>query len=639
MAYTISPRREDKFVFLFVGEHPTSIDCRKDVQNLYETLTTWYNYLPGNISVVYGGTAPSIPATHVSSLASLQTQFTNFATMAKGAIGGAPTKKGIIHLYFTGAGAFESLTIEGSAVLSKSDLQTMMITEYPDTDPYYLHLFMQQDQGRSFSDMLVIPEGAGIFPCTGPNAGTASGSNFTLDFVNALKFYLNASSLFADQVPGTGETDMEDYHISLAQAVLHAGGTMGSEYIARPATMNAHYLGIPQFLVRDGSPYWESPDIKLTHAPGDEAQIVAAGFNPDDYYIHYAADPNGKYNFVNVTTRNYGTHPVRIFQTGVKIFESGPSGSEPNEIKTNNLQVTSVQKILIPIPDPNAGAFPAAPAGDLLNVVTTTWSSGDNLIFPLTTHRCIRAKVGLLVTSAQLDDWANLLSTDQLNEAQRNLDCFSKSTRQGEYQVYNPFRQPVEIYMPIPGILEKVKDLISCSVKERKGKEWIVSEPKILKKTEFIRFKLKAGEIRRLRIRIESVKEQEGMKEIRVPFEFLIATPIKGSRFHDHAFKEFREMKSFGGLTLVISSNHAQVNGLVTDAKGKGVPGAEVLLASADGMREWKTTTEENGAFILKAVSNGLYGLTASKGKKQSFPVDVFVSKKNEKNKVKIVLV
>jgi hypothetical protein len=640
MPLNISPDRDDKFAFLFAGGTNPLIDCNKDVQNMYETLTTYYNYLPGNIHVYYGGAAaPVVPgATPVTDLAGFQTAFSTFATAATGGIGLLPAKKGIIFLYFTGIGTSGSYTITGSVTIIPADLETM-INIFNDSDSYYLHVFMQQDFGRSFQGMSFAPEGAGIFPCLGANTGSTSGSDFTLAFTRALQFSFNGTLYADEQDPGETIADIEPYHISLAQAAVHAGGVMDYEYLARPLTGSPHYLGTPKFLVRDGSPsWWESPDIYLTHSAADTQAIVDAFLNPLDYYVHRLSDIHGKYNFVNVTTRNFGTHPVRFLQTGVKIFESGPSGSEPVQIKDNELKVGSVQNVLIPIPDPDAASFPAAPGGDLVYESTTTWSALDPLEFPLATHRCVRAKVGLQVSLADLNDWANLLSADYRNEAQRNLDVFSLSERRSEYQLFNPFRHPVELIMPVPAVLEEMQKVLKYSIKEFRGKDWTPVEPKIRKKTEYLRFKLEPGETRKFRLKFSILKEVEGRKEIRIPFEFLIKPEIKGSKFREHKFSDFKDLKSFGGFTLLVRSNHADVNGVVQDPKGKGLAGIPVNLHSADRSREWSVSTAENGSFRLEDIPTGLYGIVAGKGKKQSFPVDIFVTKKNEKNKVKIVI-
>jgi hypothetical protein len=54
---TITYRSEDKYAFLFSG--PTTDRFLKDLENVFQTLTEYYNYPPGNITVVLGST-PSV---------------------------------------------------------------------------------------------------------------------------------------------------------------------------------------------------------------------------------------------------------------------------------------------------------------------------------------------------------------------------------------------------------------------------------------------------------------------------------------------------------------------------------------------------------------------------------------------------
>lgn len=648
MALTISHKREDKYAFLFAGDFSGSIDNNKDVENLYGTLTQYYNYKPSNIRVVYGGTIPPVAgAVQALTNTALQTEILNFITLAKTGIGASPTLKGIVLFYFTGLGVqvppvSGKLLISGAEYLLPLELQDLININLNSTTDYYVHLIMQQDYGLAFkNDIILNHAGADIYPCAAANAGGALGSNFTAAFCNALRFYKNASG-FADEII-TGEGSPEPFHISLAQACVFAGGAIGTNYFGRPDNTIPYYLGTPSFLVRDGSPWWESPDIFLTHptTPIDiAAEITAAGHNPDDYYAFAQTIPAGNYNYVNVNTRNFGTHPVRFFQTGIKLYESGVAGGEPVYIKGNDLvDESAVQKILIPIPDPSA-AFPPAPGGDLLNVVTTTWSTTDPVDFPHTTHRCIRAKVNLSVVTSELDDWTKLLDAEVLNEAQRNIDVEILSKRTTEYQIYNPFQHKANYVLPVPEALLKHQDELKwVFLESRKEQAWNKSEMHDLKGVSYFHFDLGPKEKIKIRIELTTVKEFDAKNEIRIPFEFLISMKgFKAQKPRKHAFHVFHDWISAGGFTLVVKGGHSALAGIVQDVNGKGVAGASVTIQSPEGFMRETCNTDEKGFFSFKSVPNGIYAMQATAGNRKSRFLDVFVSPKNAGRKIILLI-
>lgn len=160
----------------------------------------------------------------------------------------------------------------------------------------------------------------------------------------------------------------------------------------------AQYAGLPSFLIRDGSIWWESPDIYLTHPNHPEP--------PGDLYIPDALGAVAPFNnTITVDVRNVGTHPVRKYSLGFELFKTG--------IGTTNDQNTILDKtptggLLLPIDPAHVGT-----AADLKDV------TGWNTPFTVgTTHECIRVEAKLL--SSSIDFSWNIVANDF--EGQRNTD-------------------------------------------------------------------------------------------------------------------------------------------------------------------------------------------------------------------------
>ena len=96
--------------------------------------------------------------------------------------------------------------------------------------------------------------------------------------------------------------------------VMGFGGLSTPGYVG---SGGQQYLGLAEFLIRDGSPsWWESPDIYLTHP--NHGYLP-----PGDLYIPDLAMAVPPYNnTINVVVRNVGTHPVRAYSLGIELFKS-----------------------------------------------------------------------------------------------------------------------------------------------------------------------------------------------------------------------------------------------------------------------------------------------------------------------------
>src|SRR5262249_17795325 len=72
------------------------------------------------------------------------------------------------------------------------------------------------------------------------------------------------------------------------------------------------------------------------------------------------------------------------------------------------------------------------------------------------------------------------------------------------------------------------------------------------------------------------------------------------------------------GLQLTVVTAHAQVsaasiNGAARDATGAVVPGSTVLLRNTETGVETRTTTNEQGVYVIQSILPGNYTLEASK--------------------------
>src|SRR5215207_5536362 len=74
-------------------------------------------------------------------------------------------------------------------------------------------------------------------------------------------------------------------------------------------------------------------------------------------------------------------------------------------------------------------------------------------------------------------------------------------------------------------------------------------------------------------------------------------------------------MKWFGLLLLLApvclaQTGTAKIQGTVADASGAVVPGATVIALHTDTARQYTTTTNEAGLYLLPGVQNGQYVIT-----------------------------
>jgi hypothetical protein len=649
---SISSKREEKFAFLFAGPQEASpINFIKDLENMYNTLTTYYNYDPANVVAAYGGTViPAITgAVSVADSADLQLKLNAFVAMVDSFVtikllGTANFNRSVVMLYFTGQGSSDSLKVSADSINS-SDLASCL--GFGNAGYYDVNLIMQQAFAVSFQTninaYLNSISGANLFVCGAANTGSASGSEYTDQFTRALQFEALSSGAFADQGV-TGESTPVQLQISLLQAhnfVNTKLGTSYSNYFARNGVITPFYLGVPEFLIQDSPTpaWWESEDIFLTHPDYITIQLTY----PDDYYAYFATtDPlgTGNYNYINIRVRNYGTHPVRQFDVGAILYATGPSGSGSTVIATNTLKdISHVQQILLPIPVPSK-PFPSTLPSYALNCMydaLTTWQNNE-IRFDSAFHRCMRAKALLYgLVDMDLTNWTNIDGVN--NEGQRNLDVTILSSRSKVYKVYNPFLIEKSFYLILSKKLIENEKKISWKFSYlEEGTEFKECRIREKDNIHYIEFKVSPYSTTLFKVLVTNLMKEEIKGEIRIPFEFLTALPDNGvMRAHKYE-KQFPETGSFGGFTMLLSGGHSKVQGITQLSNGKPAGGYKVMIYSQDLEIKADTLSKADGSFVFENLAYGIYSVVAIKEKKKSFPKDIIVSPKSAKEKVQLVI-
>jgi len=92
------------------------------------------------------------------------------------------------------------------------------------------------------------------------------------------------------------------------------------------------------------------------------------------------------------------------------------------------------------------------------------------------------------------------------------------------------------------------------------------------------------------------------------------------------------DMSAGGPLQVVISAAAAQVDAVILDKDGKGVPGAVVAVVPKDGGNTMVMTSDDNGILSVKGLKPGDYKLVAWEDVEQGAPQDPEFIKQFEKD-------
>ncbi len=651
--------REDKYAFLFAGTSSGILSDRYriDLENFYQTLIDYYNYPASNIYIVQGanafsGTFPGLNPTHmltVSTRAEFESDFISFAesliaTYKEPDPGGDPLKyiinPGAANLtvvaYFTGestdSGATAKMVIKGAETADIDQLSTLFQTPYVfmvNTNPSYLgqcqfNVIVDQNSAFDFSGTMTGgSSGIGMlnnysfsYSCGTGGASLGddiNGSTFTKSLVAGLRQNeVLITGKFADELdPGCAKLQ-----ITLNGAVEYAKIKSSDLTYGNINVGDAYkYLGCPDFMIRDGAPYWwESPDIFLHH-PNHPAKADSDLYVPDDLS---ASSPFN--NIINVKVRNIGTHPVRSYAIFIELFRSGLGYMNNKLHESNHMPVGGILK---PVQKTNIDT-----ASDVFD--RYEW---DTPFYMGVTHECIRAEAQLEDTL--IDEAWDVTVNDF--EAQRNTDVsgdppapegsdlrklpgnrFRGITRH-MYFIQNPFKETHQFLVAFPFDYKKHLRVIKMNwlTYGRGNREEKIKLIDIDKKTKGFLFTLKKDESKPVIFEFGFRYDTKLPKIFRIPLEILVDR-IHGQKTRKPIHKALHDkFAAIAGLTVVLERAVAHLAGTVLEKNGKPVAHATIHLSSINGLQKETFKTGRNGKFYLEAINPDIYKIEIqSEGKK-----------------------
>jgi hypothetical protein len=660
MTTTSSPN--DKYAFLFTG--PTEPRFVTDLENVAQTLVEYYNYPPANIMVVLGSPLSPMPGfseapvTNITSEAELATALSDFAAMAAGA------DKTTL-LYFTGggvappAGTSDSrLIITGGTTPASVDAAWLK-PKLNALSPSHVNVVMQQSFAGGFRAAFGPPawtvtewyftyacqaneESYGDFP-------VVKGSFFTHAWTRALQFgtlpvgtpgagqfadQLGTAPVFPPRLVSLSEARAFATHIHDYADGMDVFSTPGYH---GPSPIVAQHLGKPAFLIRDGTPWYESPDIYLTH-PNHPVP-------PGDLYIPDPLGATDPYNnTINVVVRNIGTHPVRAYALHVELFHTGGGR-------------TSVAH----------DADPVVPSGDILHPgillpmdlaeVGTSADKTDtyewNTIFVETsTQHCVKAEAALL--AGDIDVAWSVIAKDA--EAQRNIDVMTIAPLSAGLPPFPGLRGVKEHIFGLLNYLEEDYNFFLALPKEFRefqeefGLGWFAmpegpegeriplkmrDEPLPLPHIYF--GQINPGERTQFLLRVELSPEMAIKEGIKLPFEIWVegdwpqdARPL----MYD---VDLPGIAPIAGFTVVLETGASTLRGTVLDPKGKPFPEAKVYLRTVNNLQGAEAWTDGDGYFAFPDINPDVYQVWAEGGERRS-EVQTVVLLSDQKEEVELYL-
>lgn len=623
---TITSRPQDKFAFLFSG--PTLPRFMKDLENVYTVLINYYHYLPANVHVVLGSAPASLPAfafTTVASPAALQMALDAFASGASGpvVVPGVDGNATTALLYFTGGGdnstGTAKLVVDGALAGPGNTVNAAWLTARLSMfTGCHVNVVMQQSFAGGFSGVfgpLVAMPGWSFTSACGATqqapGNNTEGSFFTYGWCKALRHEMLPAGTpdvgsYADTL-GAG-TDATDHLISTAEAMdfgkqIH--DVLGFSAFATPAVSTSgapQHLGRPKFLVRDGTPWWESPDIYLTH-PNHPA--VPAG----DDYIPDAVGATAPYNnTITTVVRNLGTHPVRRYSLGVELF------------KTGTVPPTDQHTVSDKVPD--AGLLMPIDAAAIGTPADRTDIAEWNTPFTIgTTHECIKAEAKLL--ASDVDYTWDIVARDF--EGQRNTDQMAlapmtakptplfeiQGFKQHEYGIHNRFDRPRRFAVLFPPEYPKATDAFELDWLENRDGQLTPVEV-MMDPRPHIRMTIDAHATRNLVLRARSKRGATQQGEVRLPFTIAAEGEWPANRrpldfrVTDTATAQI-QFADVGGFTVVLRQAASTIKGKVLDRNGKPAARATVMVATVDGLQRVAVKTDDRGRYELANVNPDVY--------------------------------
>jgi len=656
----VSSRPSDKFAFLLTG--PATTRYVKDLKNVFDTLTGFYNFPASNIWIVQGadsfvdGGSFTGAEQHAIGLESDPLQKlkdiyhndlpVNFIKKITDHITADPPASGehcTVVLYFTGCRDSLSTSLDlvirpgtgaNEITLSCADLKDLI--QYPRVGPSgnpflrecLLNVIMQQDYCGSYNSAtalngpMLINNRCFTYACSDSeqSAAGATGGQFTEGWISGLQWKQRLSNLdpgdadynkFTDQLSPSGDP----YMITLEQASIFAGKlnnvtNYGFSQLLSGET--AMYLGKPVFLIQDGNPvWWQTPDIFLTHPNGTDTN------KHTDQYITDADDATGTFNnTIHVIFRNTGTHPVRCYSIGTKIFRT-PLGAAPDSPPTQE----------------ENGIAPGGGVLKPVNMITFN-NFSDNSIFaehewntPFyseLTHQCVWAKVQL-PSSDPIDFSWNIFVNDF--EAQRNIDMGSdppkslvkmspadtfRGNKKHIYSIQNPYKETHKfILCTTPEFQRSMESAVMKWYIPGKNKRWErIGFETIDKGFKGRYFNLQGGEMINI---LGEFGFKPGVKAriVEMPVEILIDR-IEGIRTRSPMAKSLNgKFAAIAGFTIILTNEPANLDCRVVDGKGNPLKGSVVYIQTINGLQKGEFPVDKDGRVLLKSINPDVYRVEA----------------------------
>jgi hypothetical protein len=444
------------------------------------------------------------------------------------------------------------------------------------------------------------------------SSGDDTGGNMTKGWIAALRqietVLVGGLDKYADELT----YPLEPYIVSIEQAKEFAQLKSTLEIYSFQTLGETACLGKPSLLIQDGDNstvgWWESPDLYLTH-PKDTA-------HPDKKDDLFLTDPVGTTsnfnNIINVVFRNIGTHPVRRYRLGIKVYRS------PFDIDKDAIDLVSHMPADLVLRPTNLQSH-----NNFSNSYkeTVQW---PNAFLTGTTHLCLWAKVEFPSASAFNWDW-NVLVNE--NEAQRNTDPGSdppkddKRPRPGDhfrgnkkhkYFIHNPFRE-THLFM-ITTVPEYQRSMSSASM------SWYyANEDSKWKRMKFVNiekgfggyeFTLKGGEVKCI-LGEFGFKPGSKVKKLRLPVEILIDKKSGSNSRKPLALSLGDKFAAIAGLTIIMTYEPAEITCRVVDKKLNPIPEALIHIETINGLQEETFHVNKNGELLLKSINPDVYRIKA----------------------------
>jgi hypothetical protein len=655
----ISNHQENKFAFLFSGSaDPQYVE---DLRKVTTTLISFYGYPAANVYVVAGAPVNEFDAVNypdplsIFQTAGLNThilpgpaasdftddltlQIENFLVpLDHEFVSGYQNS---VFFYFTGVGEkvagppaayYLDIAIIGVTPVKVNPawLKGLLVGFAPSFVYNHFNLVMQQSysygfyEGTNGINSMVDASLQLTFTSACNSSETivpeTTGSEFTHYWTRGLQYITRNTGfadIFADQ-ESVGSEVTNNFLVSVRKAFNYAKEEVTSltpmfEYKGD----SVDYLGLPSFLIQDGQPsFWESPDIYLTHPNS------ADPLKKNDLYVvdnSYTLPPSGFYNnTINVVVRNNGTHPVRSYRIGIKVYYS-PYGGTDHVIHENG----RVPGVTVLKPSRLTAYNSLSPDNNDIYTWNTPFITG-------TTHECVWAKVTMTVPDDTADpfnySW-NVQVND--NEAQRNTDQGSdpvktagkrvtgdtfRGNKQHVYQIKNHFKETCEfILVTLPEFRRSLEyAVMKWSVEGEKKKLRKLVPSNIDRGYDGVHFTLKGGETKNI---IGEFGLKPGAKKglkLRMPVE-VVVNKTEGSKTRQPQAPSLKDKyAALAGFTILLTNEPADLICVVLDNKGKPLPGSTVNIQTINGFAVENIKANDKGEVILRKINPDVYRITA----------------------------